>query len=213
MIKNLIFDYGGVLMDLDFKRTLKSLAVTLQVDFKDEIYRQWFLELFKSYEKNDVTDLQFLDLLRKNSSDNPSDEALISAWNEMMLSISKERFDMLLELRQTYKVYLLSNTNGIHYTYMMQMVKDCLGSPSLEAYFDKTYYSHLINMRKPDREIFDFICKENNLIKTETLFIDDLPFNVDGAIQAGLHSVQHDQQTEITAHIQSYISSVNSQLQ
>lgn len=212
MIKNLIFDYGGVLMDLDFKRTMKAIATELKVDFRDKTYREWFFELFIAYEKNGVSDQQFLDTLRENSSENPTDESLCHAWNAMMLSIKKERFDMLLELREEYKVYLLSNTNGIHYVNMMKMVEILLGNPSLDAYFDKQYYSHLLNMRKPDKEIFDFICNENKLNKTETLFIDDLPFNVEGAIQAGLHSVQHDQQAEITEHIQDYINSVNKKL-
>lgn len=212
MIKNLIFDYGGVLMDLDFKKTIKALAIALKVDFKDSTYRDWFLELFIAYEKNAVTDQQFLDKLRANSTENPSDESLEHAWNAMMLSIKKERFDMLLELRQEYRVYLLSNTNGIHYKQMLKMVELLFGNASLEAYFDKQYYSHLMNMRKPDKEIFDFICEENDLDKQQTLFIDDLPFNVEGAIEAGLHSVQHDQQAEITEHIQAYIHAINSKL-
>lgn len=213
MIKNLIFDYGGVLMDLDFKRTMKAISGELKVDFRDKVYREWFFELFIAYEKNGVSDHEFLDKLRDNSREKPSNESLSHAWNAMMLSIKKERFDMLLELRQEYKVYLLSNTNGIHYENMMKMVEVLFGNPSLDAYFDKQYYSHLMNMRKPDKEIFDFICNDNKLDKEETLFIDDLPFNVEGAIQAGLHSVQHEQKAEITEYIRSYITSVNSKLQ
>ncbi len=212
MIRNIIFDYGGVLMDLDFSRTIKQLTEVLQVDFKEEEYRNWFLELFKSYEKNGVSDEQFLDSLKSNSGNNPTSTELISAWNAMMISIKQERFDMLAKLKEDYGIYLLSNTNGIHYRNMLVMAKELLGSVEIDFFFHKTYFSHLINMRKPDKEIFDLICNENNLEKKETLFIDDLPFNVEGAIQAGLYSIQHNPKTEITENIQEYISRINKQL-
>ena len=212
MIRNLIFDYGGVLMDLDFRQTLIALKQLLKVDFKDETYRNWFFELFKSYEKNGISDEAFLDKLRSNSDENPTSQELIMAWNALMISIKKERFDMLTELKKNYGVYLLSNTNGVHYENMLLMAKDLLGPIEIDSFFHKSYYSHLVNMRKPDKEIFDLICSENKLDRKETLFIDDLPFNVEGAIKAGLHSIQHDPKTEITENIHVYISRINEQL-
>ena len=113
-------------MDLDFRQTINELKQLLKVDFKDEAYRNWFLELFKSYEKNGISDETFLDKLRSISDENPTSEELTKGWNAMMISIKKERFDMLTELKKDYGVYLLSNTNGIHYENMLLMAKDLL---------------------------------------------------------------------------------------
>lgn len=210
MVKNIIFDFGGVLMDLDFKITVVGLSKLLQVDFKDKLYIKWFLDLFKSFEKATISEEEFLAALINNSTENPSKESLISVWNAMMLSTKKERFDMLKELKGDYKVYLLSNTNTIHYRRMLEIMKELFGDLDFHrTYFHKAYYSQQMGMRKPDKEIFDTICIENNLEKTETLFIDDLPFNVEGARKAGLHAVQHDPKTEITEKIQTYIAMTN----
>lgn len=77
------------------------------------------------------------------------------------------------------------------------------------VFFHNVYYSQQLNMRKPDREIFDHICTENHLTKEETLFIDDLQPNIDGAIVAGLKAIRHDPKTEITEQLQSYINQAN----
>jgi len=119
---------------------------------------------------------------------------------------------MLGELKSEYGIYLLSNSNHIHYRAMMIMAKNMFGELDFhKEYFHQTYYSQHLKMRKPDKEIFDFICEENNLMKAETLFIDDLQHNVDGAIAAGLKSIRHDPKTEIIEQLQGYIDQANQQ--
>lgn len=210
MIRNIIFDFGGVLMDLDFMLTVKGLHKTLKFDFKDKEFVNWFLELFKQFEKDAVSEGDFLRQLSTRADIDAPDSEIIHAWNAMMIGLRKERFTMLKELKEKYGVYLLSNSNHIHYRAMMIMVKDMFGDLDFHSeFFHRAYYSQELKMRKPDKEIFDHICLENNLVKEETLFIDDLQPNIDGAIAAGLKAVRHDPKTEITEQIQTYIESAN----
>jgi len=211
MIKNIIFDFGGVLMDLDFMHTVKGLHKLLGFDFKDKEFLHWFLELFKEFEKDGVTEEDFISQLKyKSSRTVESDDTIINAWNSMMIRLRKERFLMLAELKSTYGIYLLSNSNHIHYRAMKIMVKDTFGDLDFHnEFFHQAYYSQHLKMRKPDKEIFDYICQENNLVKSETLFIDDLQPNIDGAIAAGLKAIRHDPKTEITEQLQDYIIEAN----
>jgi len=211
MIKNVIFDFGGVLMDLDFMLTVEGLTEALDFDFKDKEFRHWFLELFKLFEKAGISEAVFISELKNRSNVQvESDDAIIYAWNAMMIRLRKERFLMLKELKSEYGIYLLSNSNVIHYKAMMIMVKEMFGDLDFHnEFFHKAYYSQQLKMRKPDKEIFDHICAENGLIKGETLFIDDLQPNIDGAIDAGLKAIRHDPKTEITEQIQGYINQAN----
>lgn len=211
MIKHIIFDFGGVLMDLDFMRTVKGLHKLLGFDFKDKEFLDWFFELFKEFEKDGVSEEDFLRQLRNKSNESvESDEAIIDVWNSMMIRLRKERFMMLKELKSKFGIYLLSNSNHIHYRAMMIMVKDMFDDLDFHnEFFHRAYYSQHLKMRKPDKEIFDHICKENKLLKEETLFIDDLQSNIDGAIAAGLKAIRHDHKTEITEQLRSYIEQAN----
>ena len=210
MIKHIIFDFGGVLMDLDYRLTVRALADLLAVDFKDKDYMHWFLEMFKLYEKDGISSQDFINALQSNSNKTASDESIIEAWNAMLIGLRRERFEMLKELKSSYGVFLLSNSNHIHYDEMLKLTSNMFGDIDFHnEFFHKAYYSQLLKMRKPDHEIFDHICAENNLIKQETLFIDDLQQNIDGAIGAGLRAVRHEPKTEITEQLQIYIQTAN----
>jgi len=211
MIKHIIFDFGGVLMDLDFMRTVKGLTEVLDFDFKDKEFRHWFLELFKEFEKDGVGEDDFINQLKHKSNKRiDSDGPIIDAWNSMMIRLRKERFMMLKELKSDYGIYLLSNSNHIHYRAMTIMVEDMFGDLDFhKEFFHQAYYSQHLKMRKPDKDIFDHISEENKLVKGETLFIDDLQSNIDGAIAAGLKAIRHDPKTEITEQLQRYINQAN----
>jgi len=210
MIKHIIFDFGGVLMDLDYRLTMRALRDILGVDFKDDKFINWFLELFKLFEKDGVSSADFIKALQAKSSKSVSDDMIIEAWNAMIIGLRRERFEMLKELKSSYGVYLLSNSNHIHYDKMIHMTTGMFGPIDFhKEFFHQAYYSQLLKMRKPDKEIFDFICAENNLNKKETLFIDDLQPNIDGAINAGLAAIRHDPQTEITKQLEGYIMTAN----
>lgn len=207
MIKTVIFDFGNVLCNIDFRRCMARLQEVMGVDLLEPETLKWFLEFFKSYEKGQVDNEAFFLRLQETSSLNPSIHDLKSAWNYMIVGMNDERFPFLLELQKKYKVLLLSNSNVEHIKYGMDMIRNTNQIPDFESrYFHKIYYSHIIGMRKPDREIFDFITEDSKLVTNEILFIDDLPNNIEGAIAAGWNAVRHNPKTEIIEMLPQYLS-------
>lgn len=189
---NLIFDLGGVIIDLEVEMTKKAFASLSGKPLKDI---EHFLEnsIFVWYEKGLISDEEFRNHLRRLLKINTSDEKIDKAWNAMLGNIPRVRINLLERLRGDHKLFLLSNTNQIHLHCFNNIVKSACGEESLEPYFDKVYYSHQLKMRKPDIEIFSHVLKENNLIAGETLFLDDNLVNLKGATQAGIQTfhVQH----------------------
>lgn len=185
--ENLIFDLGGVIIDLKMEMTKKAFA---SLSGKQEKDMEQFMEnsLFIQYEKGLIADAEFRDRLRGLLKINCSDEKLDKAWNAMLGDIPKVRINLLERLRGNHKLFLLSNTNQIHLTCFNNIVKSVCGEESLERYFDKVYYSHVLKMRKPDIEIFKHVLSENDLVAKDTLFLDDNTTNLEGASQTGIQT-------------------------
>jgi putative hydrolase of the HAD superfamily len=111
----------------------------------------------------------------------------------MLLDIPQERLNLLRQLRPSHRLFLLSNTNQIHLNCFNKIVEEAAGTPGLEPFFDATYYSHQLKMRKPDREIYEHVLQEQQLQPHETLFLDDNLTNLAGAEAVGIRTfhVQH----------------------
>jgi len=191
--KNLIFDLGGVILNLSVQRTLDAFAslANLAPEFVSQIYHQ--RSEFIAFEKGELTDIEFRDVLRKLFSATATDKELDACWNAMLLGIPIERIQLLEKLRSRYQLFLLSNTNSIHEQHFNQLVNRKTGHRSLEPLFHKAYYSHTIKMRKPDQEIYEYVLTENNMVAHETLFLDDNLLNLEGAKKLGIktYHVQH----------------------
>jgi FMN phosphatase YigB (HAD superfamily) len=187
-IKTLIFDLGGVILDLSVDHTLQAFSKLFNVD-KDEVTAIYHKGGgFELYEKGELTDQQFRAFVREtfgNVTDNEIDEC----WNAMLLGIPATKLQLLKKLMNSYQVILLSNTNNIHLQYINQMIMPALGAASLDPFFHRTYYSHLMRMRKPDAEIFLKVLTDNNLNPEETLFLDDNKLNVEGANAVGIKTL------------------------
>jgi len=108
----------------------------------------------------------------------------------MLVGIPVERMDLVTSIQGKYKLLVLSNTNAIHVKRFNQFLKENTGKSSLNDFFDVVYFSHEINMRKPDAEIFQFVLEENNLNPQETLFLDDNIMNLEAAERLGIQT-QH----------------------
>jgi glucose-1-phosphatase len=189
-IKNLIFDLGGVILDLSVPTTLDSFSTLSGLDRREvELLFQQSPE-FNLYEKGQISDAEFRDFVRNIYRTNATDEQLDASWNAMLLGIPVNKLELLSRLKDAYNVFLLSNTNGIHLRYIDEVMLPALHlHDSLNPFFHKVYYSHLMKMRKPDAEIFQQVLKENNLIAEETLFLDDNASNVKGAEAVGIKTV------------------------
>ncbi|MDR3716078.1 MAG: HAD family phosphatase [Puia sp.] len=185
-IKNIIFDLGGVILNLDTQRTEAAFVSLGVTGFRDLFGLGHAASFFKEYEIGTIDDRQFVDSLKKLAGLSVSDETVIEAWNAMLLDFPPERIALLDELRKHYRVFLFSNTNALHLSALQQTYRDSFGGRSLDDHFEKAYYSHLLGMRKPGVESYRHILLENGLEGAETLFVDDALVNVEGANAAGL---------------------------
>lgn len=196
-IKAIIFDLGGVLVNLETERTLKEfqrLGIG-QVDFNTHPGNQ--PDFFSLYEKGLMTDAHFIAGLAAHMEEGTSSEAIVQAWNEMILDLPAHRLDFLLELRKKYKLYLLSNTNKLHIEYFLESFRRQHPERCFEDYFDKIYYSHEIGKRKPDLDSFEFVLEDNQLEAKDCLFIDDNLVNTEAAHNLGITSIHHPRNEEI----------------
>ena len=187
-IKNIIFDLGGVLLNIDFHATInafKELGVTRFDEFFTQAKQN---QLFDRLDKGAVTPEAFRDEIRAASGINISDAVFDRAWNAMLLDYPPQKIPLLEHSRKHYRTFLLSNTNAIHFPAYTEELKRVHGYESLEQLFEKQYLSHEIGMRKPDVETFAWVLAQNGLKGSETLFFDDTLQHVEGARKAGLNA-------------------------
>ncbi len=194
----IIFDLGGVLLNLDLQKTIDAFRL-LGFDNVEEKMARIFKHsteagaagLFQRYETGRITSAQFRDTIREHAGRYISDEEIDRAWAAMLRDLPPVNIRILEKLSASYKLYLLSNTNAIHIETLTQNPGKENGFPGLVKLFDKVYYSHILKMRKPDVEIFTYVIEDAGLNAETTLFIDDSAPNIEGAKEAGLMTVHH----------------------
>ncbi|WP_439132299.1 HAD family hydrolase [Polaribacter sp.] len=182
MIKNIIFDFGDIFINLDKQGTYKAMAALGVTKITDEM-----VTVYQNYEKGLMSTNAFIAFFHDKFRI-PNDK-LIAAWNAVLLDFPRERLDFLKKLAKSkkYRLFLLSNTNDLH----IKWVQNSLGEDFFGEFkncFEQFYLSHEIHFRKPDVEIYEFVLKENNLIANETLFVDDLQENTAAANTLGIHT-------------------------
>ena len=185
-IKNIIFDLGGVLLDIDYNKTVSAFK-EMGIERFEEMFSQLHADaVFEQIETGHISDQEFHERIRALIPGPSSNEIIDSAWNAMILRFPKEKLEFLEEISGRYKLFLLSNTNSIHLQYFRKIFTRDTGQPTLDSYFSKTWYSHLVGMRKPGKEIYEFVLQDGNLAASETLFIDDTQPNIEAAMQSGI---------------------------
>ena len=192
-IDSLLFDFGGVLLDLHPEKTFEGLEEILGMPVGPDIVPDELLQVFLQYEKGKIRDERLLwNIQHLPSPHKPDARKVIDAWNAMLGGWQKSKLDFLEEIGNHFDVYLLSNTNQMHLDWVYRDLKKHHDIADFDTrFFKNTYYSHLIGMRKPDIEIFEFVIEDSKLDPSRTLFIDDTQVNVDAAKSAGLHAVFH----------------------
>jgi len=183
-----IFDLGGVLLNLDYSRTEEAFKKLGIADF-NAIYSQLSqTDLFDQFEIGKVSPFHFVNRLLDQLPQGTNANQVVHAWNAMILDFPKERMDWLEEFGKNKRIFLLSNTNDLHVTAVRASLTKSVGHGELENYFEKAYFSCDMGLRKPNVECFLQVISENNLIPERTLFIDDSPQHLVGATQAGLQT-------------------------
>jgi putative hydrolase of the HAD superfamily len=184
--KNIIFDLGGVLLDIDYHRTANAFKQLGATDF-DQFYSQAAANhLFEQLEMGMLDDATFYSEMKSHCNPGTSDAQIKAAWNAILLDFRPKSIAHLLEMKANYNVYLLSNTNHIHYEEFDGLLLSQTGQPSLDSLFVKAYYSHRIGQRKPYESTYRFVLDNAGIKAEETLFIDDSPVNIPPAAAVGI---------------------------
>ncbi len=187
MIKNIIFDLGGVLMDIDFSKTKKAFDDLGFSNF-DELFHQFHSSpLFVDLEIGTISDEDFLDQLQQHAPQPVSHRQMIDAWNALIGDFRMDDVTFVNELRSTHNIYLLSNTNSIHYKVFQEIYTKQTGK-NFDDNFHFAHYSHILGKRKPLTETYKAVLDIHSMNAAETLFIDDSYNNIEGAAAAGLHT-------------------------
>ena len=191
-IRNIVFDLGNVVINIDPDLTLQKFRDVGVTNF-DEMYsmmRQ--TDVFDRLDTGKITLPEFRQAIRDFAKVNLADDRIDEAWCAMLLNFPEENAELLRKLRiEGYKLYLLSNTNKMHIDYYTEYLKQQFGQDLLTELFDRVFYSHEIGYRKPNREAFEYVLKTEKLKPAETLYIDDLEHNVIGARQTGMQAYHH----------------------
>src|SRR5450755_3305222 len=176
-VKNIIFDLGGVIMDIDVKRTLNAFSDLGLKNIHEYFGHGFAASFFSDHESGKISDGDFLKEIKQLLSVEVKNEAVIDAWNALLLHFPSERIDLLLSLKSKYRLFLYSNTNAIHYQKFSEIYRKSFGG-RLEDLFEKAYFSHVLGFRKPDLGGFKQIIDENDLNSEQSLFVDDALINV-----------------------------------
>ena len=190
-IKNIIFDFGGVICDLDISRTEKKfkefgpLKPTANISKEDSSLR--FEILVGQFEKGAITSGEFREIIKHNYEKSPTDAAIDETWNALLVGIPEQRIRLLEDIRNHYRIFLLSNSNEIHYKHYLLDFKEKSGHHEFNDLFEKTYFSFQIHLSKPGKEIFEFVLKDSRLNPAQTLFIDDTIKHIETARDLGIN--------------------------
>ena len=189
IIKNIIFDLGNVILNIDINKS--------EIEFKkhglenfDQLYSLVSqTKIFDYLETGKISPQEFYSQLRQISNTDLDDKIIETCWNALILDFPPKRIELLLSLKNKYRIFLLSNTNAIHYEYYNANFIKEFGFTSFDEIFERAYYSHTIGFRKPDLQAFEFVLNDSKLKASETLFIDDNKENIEAAKQLGINTI------------------------
>ena len=187
-IKNIIFDLGGVILNLDYSKTDKEFHKLGLKNFSKLFSKKKQSKIFDDFEKGRFSAEKFIFLIKQSEKLKIKESDFINAWNAMLLEIPKERMEFIKRLKKDYNIYLLSNTNEIHIKKFEADLRKNNWLRDFQDCFDQVYYSSNMGMRKPDYDCFNKVLEDHNLKAHETLFIDDSLQHIEGAKKVGINA-------------------------
>lgn len=188
-IRHIIFDLGGVLINIDYKLTEQAF-IDAGIENFPVLYGQLKQsDLFDKFETGMIGRDEFVSAMQQASASPITEAQILTAWNAMLLDFPLRRLQILQQLRLYHNLFLLSNTNEIHEETFNNILMHSHGIPNIGVFFDKVYLSHRVGLRKPMKEIFERVLNDNSLEPEHTLFIDDSPQHIAGAKLAGIQTI------------------------
>lgn len=189
-IKNVIFDLGGVIIDLELPAAYSAFADLSGLTIEQVVDKTRGLMLFTDYEQGLISSEEFRLQIGNLLLIEPTESVIDQAWCAMLGGIPMQRLQLLTRLKKRYNLFALSNTNDIHAEKFDAIVEKSTGNPDkLSDYFEKVYYSHQMKMRKPQVEIYQAVLDDQGLNPGNTLFIDDNYDNINGADALGIQTL------------------------
>lgn len=195
----IIFDLGGVIVNLDYGLTIKAFSKLAGYDISPDYSQQRQADIFSNFEVGSITAAEFRQELRQLFNVEAADELIDQAWSAMILDFPPKRLELIRQISQQKRIFLLSNINELHLATSDRKFTEAMGPDggTLAEQFERAYYSHLVRDRKPNPSIFQRVIDENNLAPDKTLFLDDTAHNLVGAQQVGLKTIHITHQTPI----------------
>lgn len=185
-IRHIIFDLGNVIINVDTEATMKSIARRGITNLEKIQPKLLASDTYYKLETGAISPDNFRAAIREAVDVPYSDEEIDEDWNAMLLDIPPERVKFMTRLKSKYKLYLLSNTNHIHWLSYDRYFQDHFDYPGINTFFTHCWYSYLMGVRKPDPAIFRKVMEEGGFRKGEVAFVDDLKENVDVAATQGM---------------------------
>ena len=187
--KNIIFDLGNVLFDIDFSLTAAYFEKKGIQNFKALFNLHYSIQLFDDFESGRINEEIFYTQFRNQFKVELSNEEIKIGWNALLGSFRKNSIDWIIEHKKVYNMYLLSNTNAIHLKKIKSIFRNTMYDFDLDEIFLKAYYSFKIKIKKPKTNAFQIIINEQKLPINNTLFIDDNMANIKAAQGIGLNTL------------------------
>ncbi|MBR5910872.1 MAG: HAD family phosphatase [Bacteroidales bacterium] len=187
-IKNIIFDLGGVILDIDENVVYKELE-KMGIEISELAHSKEFMEILSKFDTGIYTAATFRKKIKQFiGQEKMTDEKFDSIWNAMLLDIPRERIEAIEKVKKHYKIYLMSNTNVIHYDLYVRDLQLRFGYNEFDELFNKSYFSFAEHLEKPDPRFFELILDHEGLLPEETLFIDDTAENIETAKSLGINT-------------------------
>jgi FMN phosphatase YigB (HAD superfamily) len=204
--RNLIFDLGGVIIDLSVDETVKAFSWLSGLSAQQIYDRYHSHPEFLAYEKGELTDDEFREAVKRIFSFDATVEDFDRCWNAMLLGLPVKKLALLEHLRSGFSLTVLSNTNSIHLRHVDEAILPKVAhGKSLNDYFHHHYYSHLVRKRKPEPEIFIQVLDENRFEPNETLFLDDNADNIKSAKAVGLNAWLVDHPDRVFEYLKDFV--------
>lgn len=186
-ISSLIFDFGGVLINLDLPKCIQNIKDLGIPEVEQYLSNFGQKEFFLKYENGQIDTTQFRNEIRNLSNKTLTDTQIDAAWCSFLCDIPIEKIELLIELRKKYRLYLLSNTNPLHIEVSAAGEFAKVGK-TIHDFFDKCYLSYQMKMVKPNIDIFEALLADTNLKPEECLFLDDGQKNIEVASSLGIQT-------------------------
>lgn len=205
-IKNIIFDYGGVIFDIDHGRTSKAFEELGLKDGPEFFGHGGQVLLFDEFERGAISAAEFRARIRAHFDKPVTDAEIDDAWSRMLIGIPEGNLELLMKIKAKYRTFLLSNNNALHYIWIMKYLeREFQLEEGMRPFFEKDYYSHQLGMRKPHKEIFQFVLGLHQLDPAETLFIDDSSQHIETAEKMGIQVYLKDPKKPLAKVLDPYL--------